>query len=292
MNVSVIIPSYNRANLLPITLPTYLQEDVVEVIVVDDCSTDNTQEVILELQKKYPQIRYTRNFRNLRQTYSKNVGIQLAKSEYIYFGDDDSILYPGSIRFLKETLVRFQAQICGAKALYLPLKYNNRIDDYVRLMNVNCSTIKKIVDVRKISANFTYSTSVPIEFPFCQAATLVEKKVAQQVMFDINYKGNAYREETDFFIRCTLSGAKIMFDSRAIQINLPRHIATGGAHGRGQLKWYYDTICNNWYFLKKNGKLIQAYYGFRENIYIRQFIFTISMISTGFWGLMKKNICK
>lgn len=292
MNVSVIIPSYNRANLLPITLPTYLQEDVVEIIVVDDCSTDNTQEVILELQKKYPQIRYTRNFRNLRQTYSKNVGIQLAKSEYVYFGDDDSILYPGSIRFLKETLVRFQAQICGAKALYLPLKYNNRIDDYVRLMNVNCSTIKKIVDIRKISANFTYSTSVPIEVPFCHAAALVEKKVAQQVMFDINYKGNAYREETDFFIRCTLSGAKIMFDSRAIQINLPRHIATGGAHSRGQLKWYYDTICNNWYFLKKNGKLIQAYYGFRENIYIRQFIFTISMISTGFWGLMKKSIRK
>ena len=46
MCISVIIPSYNRAHLLQTTIPTYFQEGVGEVIIIDDCSTDNTQEII------------------------------------------------------------------------------------------------------------------------------------------------------------------------------------------------------------------------------------------------------
>ena len=40
MNVSVVLPSFNRARLLPITIPTYFQEDVSEVILVDDSITE------------------------------------------------------------------------------------------------------------------------------------------------------------------------------------------------------------------------------------------------------------
>ena len=61
MNVSVVLPSFNRARLLPITIPTYFQEDVSEVILVDDCSSDNTAEVVKELQTRFPPLRYFRN---------------------------------------------------------------------------------------------------------------------------------------------------------------------------------------------------------------------------------------
>ena len=61
MNVSVVLPSFNRARLLPITIPTYFQEDVSEVILVDDCSSDNTAEVVKELQTRFPTLRYFRN---------------------------------------------------------------------------------------------------------------------------------------------------------------------------------------------------------------------------------------
>ena len=48
--VSVIVPSYNRAHLLKKTIPSYIQENVGEVIIVDDASTDNTFDVINELK--------------------------------------------------------------------------------------------------------------------------------------------------------------------------------------------------------------------------------------------------
>lgn len=71
MNVSVVLPSFNRARLLPITIPTYFQEDVSEVILVDDCSSDNTAEVVKELQTRFPTLRYFRNEVNSKQPYIK-----------------------------------------------------------------------------------------------------------------------------------------------------------------------------------------------------------------------------
>ena len=65
--VTVVIPSYNRAKILPKTIPTYLQPDVNELIIIDDCSSDNTEQVVKKLQKKYPIIKYFRNEVNSKQ---------------------------------------------------------------------------------------------------------------------------------------------------------------------------------------------------------------------------------
>ena len=154
-------------------------------------------------------------------------------------------------------------------------------------MDTSCPKNKTIADARTLTAHFIYSTPTPIEVPFCHACALVEKELAQKILFDVNYIGNAYREETDFFIRCSLNGAKIMYDSRAIQINLPRQMASGGAHGMGRVRWYIYTIRNNWYFLKKNGKAIQRQYGFEENLYIKQLLFTLNVLKTGSKAFVK-----
>lgn len=56
--ISVVVPSYNRAHLLELTLPSYIQSGVGELIVVDDCSSDNTAETVQRLKERYPQIVY------------------------------------------------------------------------------------------------------------------------------------------------------------------------------------------------------------------------------------------
>lgn len=69
--ITVIIPSYNRAHLLEKTVPTYMQEGVKEIILVDDCSKDNTPEVVRKLQQQMPQLKYIRQSRNMRQPVAK-----------------------------------------------------------------------------------------------------------------------------------------------------------------------------------------------------------------------------
>lgn len=254
MNVSVVLPSFNRARLLPITIPTYFQEDVSEVILVDDCSSDNTAEVVKELQTRFPTLRYFRNEVNSKQPYTQNVAISKVQSEYIYFGDDDSVLYPGSIRNLLNIMREKNADIVGGRAL--ALFFPEQIDELDEFLshyrNRIATEANQIVDLSTLSTNFTYTVKEPIKVPFCHASCLCKTQVAREMQFDVKIEGNAYREETDFLIRATLAGYTIYYTSSANQINLPSAMCSGGARSKNHRHWAENAIRNNDYFIDKN----------------------------------------
>ena len=254
MNVSVVLPSFNRARLLPITIPTYFQEDVSEVILVDDCSSDNTAEVVKELQTRFPTLRYFRNEVNSKQPYTQNVAISKVQSEYIYFGDDDSVLYPGSIRNLLNVMREKNADIVGGRAL--ALFFPEQIDELDEFLshyrNRIATEANQIVDLSTLSTNFTYTVKEPIRVPFCHASCLCKTQVAREMQFDAKIEGNAYREETDFLIRATLAGYTIYYTSSANQINLPSAMCSGGARSKNHRHWAENAIRNNDYFIDKN----------------------------------------
>ena len=254
MNVSVVLPSFNRARLLPITIPTYFQEDVSEVILVDDCSSDNTAEVVKELQTRFPTLRYFRNEVNSKQPYTQNVAISKVQSEYIYFGDDDSVLYPGSIRNLLNVMREKNADIVGGRAL--ALFFPEQIDELDEFLshyrNRIATEANQIVDLSTLATNFTYTVKEPIRVPFCHASCLCKTQVAREMQFDVKIEGNAYREETDFLIRATLAGYTIYYTSSANQINLPSAMCSGGARSKNHRHWAENAIRNNDYFIDKN----------------------------------------
>ena len=254
MNVSVVLPSFNRARLLPITIPTYFQEDVSEVILVDDCSSDNTAEVVKELQTRFPTLRYFRNEVNSKQPYTQNVAISKVQSEYIYFGDDDSVLYPGSIRNLLNVMREKNADIVGGRAL--ALFFPEQIDELDEFLshyrNRIATEANQIVDLSTLSTNFTYTVKEPIRVPFCHASCLCKTQVAREMQFDVKIEGNAYLEETDFLIRATLAGYTIYYTSSANQINLPSAMCSGGARSKNHRHWAENAIRNNDYFIDKN----------------------------------------
>ena len=254
MNVSVVLPSFNRARLLPITIPTYFQEDVSEVILVDDCSSDNTAEVVKELQTRFPTLRYFRNEVNSKQPYTQNVAISKVQSEYIYFGDDDSVLYPGSIRNLLNVMREKNADIVGGRAL--ALFFPEQIDELDEFLshyrNRIATEANQIVDLSTLSTNFTYTVKEPIRVPFCHASCLCKTQVAREMQFDVKIERNAYREETDFLIRATLAGYTIYYTSSANQINLPSAMCSGGARSKNHRHWAENAIRNNDYFIDKN----------------------------------------
>ena len=86
MDVSVVIPTYNRYTLLKRAINSLLSQTypVDEIIVVDDGSTDNTKDI----QKDFPEIIYIYQ-ENRGVSTARNVGIQRAKNEWIAFLDSD-----------------------------------------------------------------------------------------------------------------------------------------------------------------------------------------------------------
>ena len=107
--VSVIIPTYNRAHLVGRAIRSVLNQTYqdFEIIVVDDGSTDNTEEVVKSFND--PRIRYIRHEKNRGGSAARNTGIRAARSEYIAFLDSDDEWLPEKLE--KQVLIFSDDQI-------------------------------------------------------------------------------------------------------------------------------------------------------------------------------------
>lgn len=96
LKVSVIIPTYNRANLLPRAIQSVLNQTFqdFELIVVDDGSTDNTKKIVAEFQKKDRRIKYIWQENSGGASKPINTGLKVSQGEYIAFLEDDDEWLP------------------------------------------------------------------------------------------------------------------------------------------------------------------------------------------------------
>ena len=87
--ISVIIPTFNRAYLLYRAIKSVLQQTYknLEIIIVDDGSKDNTEEIIRNISDK--RIKYVKHSKNKGLSASRNTGILISTGEFIAFLDDD-----------------------------------------------------------------------------------------------------------------------------------------------------------------------------------------------------------
>lgn len=124
--LSVIIPTYNRVALLGKTIESVLDQTFTdhEIIVVDDGSTDRTEEAIEQLLKTRPvrerQVRYFFQ-RNQGKSVALNRGLSEARGEWIAFLDSDDLWLPDKIEKQFRTLRQYapQSQACFTDARYI-----------------------------------------------------------------------------------------------------------------------------------------------------------------------------
>src|SRR5436190_12397777 len=108
---SIIITTRNRPKLLPRAIASARAAgDHVEVVVVDDASSDETAAICLT----FPGIKYVRVDRNQGVAGARNLGLVASSGEYVTFLDDDDVRMPGSI----DQQVRILDQTSGAMMIY------------------------------------------------------------------------------------------------------------------------------------------------------------------------------
>ena len=104
--VSIIMPSYNTALYIEKTIQSVLDQTYPnwELIIVDDCSTDNTDEVLEKI--KDTRIHYLKNEKNSGAAVSRNKALRESKGQWIAFLDSDDLWMPNKlekqIRFMEE----------------------------------------------------------------------------------------------------------------------------------------------------------------------------------------------
>src|ERR1044072_2576015 len=113
--VSVVITTYNPSRLLPRAIESAQNSGTyLEVIVVDDCSSDDTPEVCAQI----PGIRYVRLSTNRGLANARNAGIAETSSEFISFLDDDDLRLPGSLdKQLRAITADERIALCYGQAL-------------------------------------------------------------------------------------------------------------------------------------------------------------------------------
>jgi glycosyltransferase involved in cell wall biosynthesis len=89
--ISVIIPSYNRADCIAQAVKSASEQQSFdgEIIVVDDGSSDNTMDVLQELQNIHSNLKVIQHAANKGVSAARNTGIKAAQGEYIAFLDSD-----------------------------------------------------------------------------------------------------------------------------------------------------------------------------------------------------------
>ena len=105
--LSFIIPVYNGSDFIVRCLDSIcnldLSEQEYEVIVIDDCSTDNTRDIVRQYINSHPQVCLLCQPENHRQGAARNWGIREAKGEYITLVDGDDVVLEGVLNALHWT---------------------------------------------------------------------------------------------------------------------------------------------------------------------------------------------
>src|SRR6266567_3191848 len=99
LSVTVVIATFNRSGLLGRAVQSVLDErwPGVEIVVVDDCSIDDTQAIVA---REFPSARYFRLDQNRGCGAARNRGLREATNPYVLILDDDDTLLPGALSLI------------------------------------------------------------------------------------------------------------------------------------------------------------------------------------------------
>ncbi|MDE6337258.1 MAG: glycosyltransferase family 2 protein [Muribaculaceae bacterium] len=111
--VSVVSPTYNCGNFIPETIESVLAQSYTnwEMIIVDDCSTDDTKKIVEEYCRKDKRIKYHCLEKNTGAAEARNTALRLASGKWIAFLDSDDLWKPEKlerqVRFMEENGLAF-----------------------------------------------------------------------------------------------------------------------------------------------------------------------------------------
>ena len=146
--VSIVIPTYNSAKYINESIDSVLSQTISnwEIRIVDDCSTDDTYQILLPYLNKYSNIHYYRLEENSGAHVARSVAIKQSVGKYIAFLDSDDLWLPNKLEtqigFMEENDIDFSCTAYRQNNEINPSKvyaiYPPKRTDYKKMLRLSC----------------------------------------------------------------------------------------------------------------------------------------------------------
>ena len=243
-NVSIVIPNYNGKHFLENCLKAVFAQTIenMEVIVVDNGSTDGSQEYL----DNYPEVRVLKMDKNYGFCGAVNAGIKEADSEYVILLNNDTEVEPD---FAKEllTVIKADDRIFSCSSKMVQYHDRTRMDD---AGDYYCA-LGWAFGRGKGGPVENYDTPVNL-FASCAGAAIYRKKMLESLgYFDENHF--AYLEDIDIGYRARIHGYKNVYAPKAVVYHVGSGFS-GSAHNAFKVKL---SSRNSVYLAYKNMPFLQ-----------------------------------
>lgn len=244
--LTIILPTYNRRQVLERTIATYIElSRRHEVLVIDDGSNDGTCDWLRGLG-----LRVIRHARRQGLPAARNTGLVTATSPWVLFGEDDVIMpahYP-------DVLLRAAAELprVGAVAGRLHAGSSWSLPD-----QPPAAERAPLLDGGMLCANFAAELARPTIVPSLHACALVRRSAALGIGgYDRRFKDSAFREESDFYARLWRAGFACWLTPAAWAVHV-RHRLGGGCRGAMTIA---DKVANRWSYWSNNNRFLDRHW--------------------------------
>lgn len=308
--VSVILPTYNRANYIKDAIESVLDQTYrnIELLIIDDGSTDNTQAVI-ESYLKDNRIRYIKQ-KNSGAAVARNKGLELSKGKYVAFIDSDDMWEKNKLEIQLAVMDALPdvAIVCSDFSSIDAKGYveKSHIKTYFSVFNdynlsyeeVFCNMltqgIKGLQDTEKVYWGNVYNTMIFGNL-ILTSTTLFRKEAFDKVgFFDITYET---LEDYDLFLRLAQKCPIAFVDKPLIRYRYNENQLSGNA--------FFGRLCSNLIaifqknivnikdeeFLNKNKNKIKRHFGMIQS-WQAYFYFSygnMSLAARHYWQSINNN---
>ena len=205
VKLSVVIPIHNAEKYIGQSLDIILtkQDIPLEVICVDDCSTDGTADILAEYAEKYPNVTVLTNEKNVYAGNSRNRGLLAAKGRYVHFLDsDDYVLdhaYEKLYRLAEENDLDFVKAYSEAFDDQTGERIPNPRYEMSKLPRSMCDTL---LDFEHFPKKFLYYLAVVPWNAIYKRSFLMENNIRFNGLFCVN--------DRSFFVHSCIKGRRVM----------------------------------------------------------------------------------
>ena len=276
--IDVVIPTFNRLWALRHVAEFYLRMgEVGRLIIVNDCSTDDTTAWLTGEAVREPRLVHVQHDVNRGASAARNTGAGVSQAPFVFFADDDMIFTPvDGLARMKKEMISHHADI--AAPIHI-VPENSSFSGLPRLSLLSSWTppllfSRLTLELRSRSVLARYAFPSSFVTPFACGLMLMRRHVLDKVRYDDGLGTTSYRDETDFQLKAKRLGFRLIACVRPVLIDLARGKDDGGCHASvTPMEYELKAWRNNWRILRRHQDVIRNQLGIRAPIVCLQAFF-------------------